>query len=308
MMNRRQWFLRAIGILALLLVIWIAATLFLSPAYADALPFNMEVRSRLLADYNPDDGQSLFAALRLSILGDSLRDQGLSPEEAEKQREALEEALDDPVPTATALDFEGNAPHTATPTDTATPTNTPTSTPTPTATNTPRPTATKTNTPKPTKTLKPPNTAVPVDNIHPAIADPGTLDMVSVSACEVQVYVMDAQVTDAAPSSGINWVKMKYKVYDAATESKIYAGYIYSNPLTMCSSGSTGGGWDACYSGPDPKPPAFTIKIFNGFSSQLNLTDSAGFTIKLWLLTEDNNGNQDSHQYSDLNMPHTCDD
>jgi hypothetical protein len=306
MMNKRQWFLRAIGILTLLLVIWIVATLFLSPAYADAMPFSMEVRSRLLADYNPDDGQSLFAALRLSILGDSLRDQGLSPEEAEKQREALEDTLDDPVPTATAIDFEGNAPHTATPTNTTTPTNTPTPTATP--TNTPRPTATKTSTPKPTNTPKPPNTAVPVDNIHPVIADPGTLDVVSVSACEVQVYVMDAQVTDADPSSGIKWVKMKYKVFDAATESTIYAGYIYSNPLTMCSGGSTGGGWDACYAGPDPKPPAFTIKIFNGFSSQPDLTDPAGFMIKLWLLTEDNMGLQDSHQYSSLNMPATCDD
>lgn len=307
-MNKRQWLLRAIGILALLLVIWIAATLFLSPAFADALPFSMEVRSRLLADYDPDDGQSLFAALRLSILGDSLRDQGLSPEEAERQRKVLEQALEDPVPTATALDFEGSMPHTATLTKTATPTHTATSTPTPTPTNTPRPTATKTNTPKPTRTPKPANTAVPVDNINPVIAAPGSLAVNSISPCEVQVYVTDAQVTDAAPSSGIKWVKMKYKVFDAATENTLYAGYIYSNPLTMCSGGPTGGGWDACYSGPDPNPPALTIKIFNGFSSKSNLTDPAGFAIKLWLITEDNMGNQDSHQYSDLNMPHTCDD
>ncbi len=284
-MNKRRWILRVVGILALLLVLWVAATLFLSPAYANALPFSMDVRSKLLADYTADDGKSLFAALRLSILGDSLVDQGLSPEEAEKRRLALENSLDDPVPTATALDFDGSAPYTATPTNTPRPTSTPT----------------KTNTPKPT------NTSAPVDSVDPVIADPGSLAINPVSPCEVQVYVTGAQVTDAAPSSGINWVKLKYKVYDPF--GTIYAGYIFSNPLTKCSGGFTPlGGWDACYDGPDPNPPAFKIKIYNGFSALPNMTDPAGFTIKLYLLVEDNKGRQDSHQYSDLSMPESCDD
>lgn len=300
-MSKRRRIWSIIGVLAAILVFWIAATLFLSPAYAGAIPFSMEVRTRLLADYNPDTGKSFFTALRLSILGDSLRDQGLSDGEAEQRKQALEASLDDPVPTATALDFEGSEPYTATPTRTATPTDTPTVTPT----NTPRPT----NTPTRTKTPKPTNTAAPVDSVNPVIADPGSPAINTVSPCEVQVYLTSARVTDAAPSSGIKWVKFKYKVWDAATESILFAGYIMSNPLTKCSGGPTGGGgWDACYSGPDPNPPAFTIKIYNGFSSQPDFTDPAGFVIKLWLLTEDNVGRQASYQYSDLNMPATCDD
>jgi hypothetical protein len=207
MMNKRRWILSAIGVVVALLVIWIAATLFLSPAYADALPFNMKVRSRLLADYKPDDGQSLFAALRLSILGDTLKDQGLSPEEAERQREELEKALDDPVPTATALDFEGNAPFTATPTDT--PTTTVTPTPTNTPTNTPRPTATQTKTLKPTKTPKPPTpTSASVDNVEPSVCCVDYIPVLEstspgdpISTCTI--VIDDVEIFDPAFSSGV---------------------------------------------------------------------------------------------------------
>jgi hypothetical protein len=223
-MSRKRWIYSVVGVLGAILVFWIAATVFLSPAYADALPFSMKVRSSLWADYNPDDRKSLFTALRLSILGDSLLDQGLSPEEAEKQRLALEASLDDPVPTATALDFDGNAPPTATPIDTPIPTEKPipSVTPTNTARPTKIPTRTKTSTPKPV------STAAPADSVSPVIADPGTITPTpgTLSSCNFRASVSNVNVTDAAPSSGIKWAKLKYKVYDNA-ETTVYAGYIF---------------------------------------------------------------------------------
>ncbi len=195
--------------LAAILVIWIAATLFLSPAYADAIPFSMQLRSRLLADYDPDDGKSLFAALRLSILSDTLRDQGLSQEEAEQQRLAIEASLDDPVPTATAFDFDGSDPYTATPTDTAIPTDTPT--PTATSTNTPRPTATKTSTPKPkpTNTPKPPtaisDTSAPQIKSWVFTPTPGP----GLDRCDIQLSV---DVLDPAFSTGVSIVEAKHSL------------------------------------------------------------------------------------------------
>jgi hypothetical protein len=302
-MERKRWIYSGFGVIGAIVVFWIAATLFLSPAYADALPFSMKVRSSLLADYNPDDRKSLFTALRLSILGDSLLDQGLSPEEAEKQRLALEASLDNPVPTATALDFDGNAPPTATPTETPIATETPVPSVTPTKTTVPTKILTKTK----TSTPKSVNTASPSDNESPVVAGPGTITPTPgpLGTCSRKIFVSDVQITDAAPSSGINWVKLKYKVYDYA-ETNIYAGYIYSSPFSLCSGGPTaGGGWDACYDGP---PAGFNISIYPGFSSLPDYTGSDPFKVKLWLITEDNAGKSGSHFYGYYEMPNTCDD
>lgn len=302
-MSKRRRILGVFGVLAAVLALWIAATIFLSPAYAGALPFSMEIRSGLMADYNPDSGKSLFTALRLSILGDSLRDQGLSEQEAEKQRLALEASLDDPVPTATALDFEGSAPLTATATATPVPTGTPIPSATP--TNTPRPTNTKV--PTKTKTPKPAATSAPADSSSPVVAAPGTISPAPgpLSSCNMTVSVSNATITDAAPSSGIKSVKLKYKVYDNA-ESQVYAGYIFSPPLSLCSGGPTaGGGWDACYSGP---PGGFNISIYPGFSSLGDYNGPGPFKVKLYLLAEDNAGKQASHFYGDYTMPMMCDD
>lgn len=251
--NRRIW--TVLGVLSAILVIWIAATMFLSPAYADAIPFSMEVRSRLLADYNPDDGKSLFTALRLSILGDTLRDQGLSEEEAEQLKLALEASLDDPVPTATALDFEGSDPFTATPTDTATPTETPTPTATP--TNTPRPTATKTSTPKPTdppeptNTPKPPTaTSGPVDtatpevccmNYSPALgATPPGPDLNTCTINVNNVEIFDPAFSSGVPSDG---VCVEYK--------NLTTGDTGVEVLSMLNGDfNAGGDWSGHFSGP----------------------------------------------------------
>jgi hypothetical protein len=137
--------------------------------------------------------------------------------------------------------------------------------------------------------------------VAPVIADPGTLTLNSVSTCHVDVYVNNAQVKDAAPSSGINWVKLKYKVYDISGTTN-YTGYTFSSPLTLCSGGPSGGGWDACYSGPDPTP-GFAVKIDPG--SNLGPGD---FLIKIYLLAEDGIGKTAANQYSDITMPDMCDD
>jgi len=110
----------------------------------------LSLSSRLSADYSVDDVGPL-KALRLSIIGDMLRDMGMGPDEAEDCESAMKALMDNPVPTATARDFEGAPPFTAIPTNTATPTDTPTATATPTSTFTPRPTATK----PPTSTVTP---------------------------------------------------------------------------------------------------------------------------------------------------------
>lgn len=295
-MTKKRWIWSVIGVLSALLVFWITATLFLSPAYADALPFSMKVRSSLLADYNPDDGKSLFTALRLSILGDTLRDQDLSPEEAEKQRLALEGSLDDPVPTATALNFDGDAPNTPTPTKTPIPTETEL----PTATSTNRPQATRT--PVKTSTIKVVGTSMPVDSKNPVIADPGAITPTpgSFASCSLTLSVANANITDAAPSSGIKTVKLKYKVYDG--DDNYYAGYFFS-PLSLCSGGPTaGGGWDACYTG------GITISVSPGLAGPTNYSGLNPFKLQVWLIAEDHAGKQATHHYGDYLMPPTCDD
>ncbi|TFH32906.1 MAG: hypothetical protein E4G99_12200 [Anaerolineales bacterium] len=267
-MNNRRWIMSALGVLALLVVVWIAASLFLAPAYADEVPLSMEIRSRLLADYNPDDGQSLFTALRLSILGDTFRDQALSPQEAEKQRAALEAALNDPVPTATALDFEGNAPHTATSTITVTPTETLTPTPTFTPTNTPRPTATKTNTPKPTNTPKATNTPVPTDTAPPQInawslsPTPGP----NLAQCNIQLTV---DVIDPSYSEGVSIVEAKHLIPSATPVSY--------NHFTITGSGifvsGPGSDWVGTFSGPISLSQVSALESFDVY---FKVKDTAG--------------------------------
>ena len=304
-MRKSRWFVKAIGIFLSLLAIWIASALLLSVAFAQGNPFPMGLSSNLAANYGQEESDVSFGPIKLSILQEALVDLGLSSDEANEKANVTIAGLDDPVPTATALDFDGNAPLTATPTDTPVPTETPIPTVTP--TNTARPTKipTKTKTPKPASTSV--STAAPADSESPVVADPGVITPTPgpLGTCSRKIYVSDVNITDAAPSSGINWVKLKYKVYDYA-ETNIYAGYIYSSPFTLCSGGPTaGGGWDACYDGPTE---GFEIKIYPGFSPQEDYTGSNPFKVKLWLLTEDNAGKSGSHYYGHYEMSSSCDD
>lgn len=207
--------------------------------------------SQLIANY-ADDGPGGFVTLRLG----SVRELAGSPEQVEQE-------LMRPVPTATWRNFEGAAPFTATPTDTPTPTNTPTptSTPTPTPTPTFTPTFTRTPTateepeedeppppPPPTKTPTITPTPTPPDTEHPTIDDhgdpsPGPTGFPA-GECAPVVIVTGIHITDAAPSYGMDWVKLKYQVVG-------FSGLIFSNDLSPPDSGGAtkDGGWDAVYSG-----------------------------------------------------------
>ena len=107
MKENRQWLIRGIGIIAALVVIWVAAALFLNSAYASGLPFSMDVRSKLSADYSPDEAKGILGIFNLSIIGEVLTDLGIAPQLAGEREKVIEESLKDPVPTATALNFSG---------------------------------------------------------------------------------------------------------------------------------------------------------------------------------------------------------
>lgn len=132
----RRWILVALLVFLLCLVLWIVAALILNIAFAESLPFSLGLRSRLAANYAPDDFIGSLGIFRLSIIDEVLQDRGLSPEDAEERSKKIKEAMSLPVPTATARDFEGNDPFTSTPTLllTTSITATPTETPTPTVT------------------------------------------------------------------------------------------------------------------------------------------------------------------------------
>lgn len=299
-MKRRHTWLRWLGTIIALFSFAAVTVLVLTPASADALPFSWKIRSNLSADYRYGETTASFGAFRLSIIGDMLRDMGMGEVEAAQRENVMKLVMQASVPTATAFDFEGNPPLTATTTNTPTKTATATFTMTPTATQTRIPTRTPTRTetpkPKPTKTTMP-----ATDTVAPVIADPGTLSTDVISDCHVNIYVNNARVTDAAPSSGINWVKLKFKVYDASGSTP-YSNYTFSSPLQLCSGGRSGDAWDACYSGPDPSP-GFPVRINPG--SNLG---SGNFLLKIYLIAEDGVGKTDTHQYTDITMPDMCDD
>jgi len=303
-MKRRKWLLTLIGVLLAALALWSAAALFLTTASAEQLPFPLSVRSRLAADYRYEGTGGFLGPFRFSMIGEALRDLGLAPGEADQQAARLAASMDDPVPTATALDFEGSAPFTPTPTVTDTPTETPTPTATPTNTRVP---PTKTPVPTETKRPKKSNTPKPAgDTAAPVIADPGTLSPApgSLGACSVTVSVSNVHITDATPSSGIDWAKLKYQVWDS-DETNAFTSLIYSPPLSKCSGGAVGGGWDACYDGP---AAGFTISIYPGFSSNPDYTGPGPFHVKVWLKVHDNAGHEDLHYYGIYTIPSSCDD
>jgi hypothetical protein len=299
----QRWILSAFFIFIMLLLLWIAAAIILSSASAGALPFSFSLNSRLAANYKPDEFGGSLGVFRLSIIDDALLDDGLSPDEAGDTYDKIRDALGSSVPTATARNFEGDDPYTATVTETQIPIASLTSTQTPRAVFTKIPSATPTNTRQPAVVV----TSPPTDTKPPNIVDPGILNppIGTLGSCSQDVYVSNAQITDASPSSGINWVKLKYKVYDD-TFSTIYAGYIYSNKLNLCSGGPTAnGGWDACYDGPSPP---FTIRISPGFSALPPYSGPGPFKIKVWIITQDNAGYQASYEYGYYTMPESCDD
>jgi hypothetical protein len=245
MMKKFSWTYKIGLILGVLIVVWIAAALLLNTASAEGLPLSLRLSSRLSADYRVDKVGPL-KALSLSIIGDMLRDMGMGAQEAEEHEASMKALMEDPVPTATARDFEGAAPFTATPTHTSTPTTTPTSTATPTSTFTPRPTAT--NTPKPTSTevAATATSAGPVDSKTPS---PPVLSLSpapgsTLTTCDFTIVSMT--VFDPAYSSG-------FSPSEVLVKHETHSGGYYYQQVPFISGGfvsGPGSDWSATYGGP----------------------------------------------------------
>jgi hypothetical protein len=286
---------------AALIAGWFAAALYLTGASAGEPGSRFNLRSNLAADYGPDEGRRI-TSLRISIIGDWLRDLGIGGEGSE-----LLSGLDEPVPTATARNFEGDPPFTATVTPSATPTATPTATLTP----TPKP---PTKTPKPTDTELPEPTELPADVVAPTLSD-GTLFPTAGSllpGCDGNdISITGLRVVDPAPSSGIAWVKLKYIILGPGS-----TGYQFSSDIGPPVSGGwtdgPGSTWDAYYKGDH------TINFADGYAfsgggklfrvmPRRPAESAPPFTVEVWSIVEDNAGNQSYILHGTYLLPGDCD-
>ena len=73
----RRWILVALLVFLLCLVLWIVAALILNIAFAESLPFSLGLRSRLAANYAPDEFVGSLGVFRLSIIDEILLDRGI---------------------------------------------------------------------------------------------------------------------------------------------------------------------------------------------------------------------------------------
>lgn len=293
----RRWLIAAVGLFLFLLVGWVLLALQLNSALAGPLPYGPGLMSRLRADYRPDEGGRSVALISLSILSEAMQALGLSDDEVEAAHESMEQAMNQPVPTATAMDFDGAAPFTATPMPTNTPL--PTKTPTPEPTNTRRPatlTSQPSKTPKPTKTDGPEPTDGPDDDEDPDVLlagatwgpAPGDLP-----GCDVTFTMDNLRVTDSAPSSGMDYVGFKYRIpgyYDDLT---------LGPEFNKDSGGWDGDAWDATYSG------SLTIEVFPGWCGSDTGDD---IEIQLWVKAFDNEGNEAVVWLGEYTIDDECDD
>ena len=72
----RGWWMGALGLFAVLLVLWVAAAVRLSAAAAAPSDLMTSLRSRLTANYAPDPGGSTVHSLRLTIFQEVCRTWG----------------------------------------------------------------------------------------------------------------------------------------------------------------------------------------------------------------------------------------
>ena len=321
----------ALSVFAILIVGWVLAAVALTGTSAGrpGTPFNLS--SRLAADYASDGGERV-SSLRISIVADLLRDLGFSIEDG-----SVLDELDSQVPTATARNFAGDPPFTAT----ALPSHVPSETalPTETATNTPRPKPT--NTHEPTDTNEPPATTVPGDAGPPTLSGgslsppPGAL-----GTCEKVVSITGLHLVDAGPSSGIKLVKLKYKILGLDSQ-----GYQYSTDLSPQVSGGwtdgEGSTWDAYYDGsitidfdtgyaasgsggkaffllvveqtatPTEVPPTATPTLEPPTATPTSPPPTSTptpspFDVKVWSIARDNAGNESFTFHGAYTMPGSC--
>ncbi len=294
----------ALTVFAALIAGWFAAALHLTGAAAGQPGFPFNLRSKLDADYGADPAAGRITSLRISIIADLLRDLGFGADDS-----GLLAGLDSPVPTATARNFEGDPPFTAT----VTPSPPPTETPVPTSTSTQKP---PTKTPKPTKTDQPEPTDVPVDAVAPTISGGSlfpTLGTLLPSCDGNDIAITGLRVVDPGPSSGINWVKLKYVILGPGS-----TGYQFSSDIGPPISGGwtdgPGSAWDAYYKGDH------TINFSDGYVFLMGgklffrppLTGPTAtpspepFGVEVWSIVEDNAGNQSYVLHGTYTLDGSC--
>ncbi len=296
----------ALTAFAVLIAGWFAAALHLTGASAGQPGFPFNLRSNLAADYGADPGASRITSLRISIITDLLKDLGFGGDDSD-----LLADLDSPVPTATARNFQGDPPFTATVTPSATATNTPL----PTSTSTPKP---PTKTPKPTETEEPEPTALPADVVAPTLSGGTLFPTVGtlLPACEGNdISITGLRVEDPGPSSGIAWVKLKYKILGPGTLDYQFSSDI-GPPITGGWTAGPGSTWDGYYKGDltinFSDGYAFTTggKLF--FRPALNASAAAPalsvepFTVEVWSIVEDNSGNQSYVLHGNYLLDSSC--
>ena len=258
----------------------------MNSASADSGPFSFAVKSKLAADYGGEKSDGFLGVINLTIFSDVMRDLGLSPEEADEHSDTMKVAMDDPVPTATARNFEGEEPWTPTRTATKTPTTTLTPTDTPTPTYTPTHTRVPSKTPTSTKkATKPPSTAAPaatatpvgpIDNQDPSICcldllptGGGAASPAILTSCTI--IVEDLHVVDPSFSAGVDDSDVHFK-YKPPSISWVV------EPLSLESGGfvsGPGSEWNAHYEG------TITLDDINEgdtFEVQARVHDESGLT------------------------------
>ena len=159
-------------------------------------------------------------------------------------------------------------------------------------------TTTRTHTPKPTNTPRPTNTPTitpsptDADTIAPSVSGsvpspgPGYLGD---DNCGQIVHVSNIRVTDATPSYGMQWVKLKYQVVG-------FTGDIFTNPLGLVSGGATpDGGWDATYSG------QIQFEIDTAWDSDVD------YTAVLSAIARDRGGNEATQSLGSYTIDEDCD-
>jgi len=97
------------------------------------------------------------------------------------------------------------------------------------------------------------------------------------------IGISKQRITDPSPSSGIEEVRLKYE--DPSNPSS----YLFSDPLTLTSGGSTGGGWDGEYAG------SITITSV-----------TAPYTLELWVMAADFVGNTAIAKQGDYEFSVAC--